>query len=252
MKTNIIVVFLTLLVSIHAEIANPKPNSVPALTQSLKIEQDSVGKALQSTFIWTDLPKGKQGVAVGFRKTFDLKTKPVSAILHLFADARYILWVNGSYVDRGPARFQPNGPEYDSIDIEKFLSSGKNAVTLLIVDNLSGGKVMRHEPGLSATLEIDGKPFSVTDDSWRWSDGTRFRSIGAGWANLGETEVDARVEDGDWTQVGYNDAAWKKAISISSESWGPLTARRIPMLREMPVPFHLPIGMTLPVTLKAG
>jgi len=237
---------------LRAEIANPQPKSTPPLTQLIKIEQDELGKRLQSSFIWTDLPKERKGVAVGFRKSFDLKSKPKDAVLHLFADARYILWVNGNYVDRGPARFQPNGPEYDSIDIAKFLHPGKNALALLVVGNLSGGKVMRHEPGLTVSLDIDGKTALLTDDSWRWSDGTRFRAAGASWANLGETEVDARIEDGDWTQADYHDEKWKNAVPITSKSWGPLTALRIPMLREKPVPFHLATGVSLPVTLKQG
>lgn len=237
---------------LRAEIANPQPKATPPLTQMMRIVQDDVGKKLQASFIWTDLPLAKQGAAVGFRKSFELQSKPKQAVLHLFADARYILWVNGSYVDRGPARFQPNGPEYDSIDITKFLHTGKNAVVLLVVGNLSGGKVMKHEPGLTASLEIDGQPAWITDDSWRWSDGTRFRAAGASWANLGETQVDARVEDGDWTQADYNDEKWKKAVPITSKGWGLLTARRIPMLRETPVPFHLATGVSLPVTLKPG
>ena len=72
--------------------------------------------------IWT-APPGirKEGVVVAFRESFDLAQKPGAAVLHLFADARYVLWVNGAYVDRGPARFQPNGPEYDSINLGRHL-----------------------------------------------------------------------------------------------------------------------------------
>jgi len=233
-------------------IAETLPARAPALTQCLNIEQDPVGKALQETFVWTDLPKETQGVAVGFRRTFDLASKPASALLHLFADARYILWVNGTYVDRGPARFQPNGPEYDTIDIARYLKPGKNAVALLVAGNLSGGKVMRHRPGVTASLEVDGKSLWKTDGAWRWSDRIRYRGFSAGWADLGETLVDARVEDGDWTSADYNDAAWKPAIAVSGSEWGPLTARRIPMLREKDVPYAFRCRVNLPVKLKAG
>lgn len=202
--------------------------------------------------MWADLPRETQGVAVGFRRTFDLASKPSSAPLHLFADARYILWVNGTYVDRGPARFQPNGPEYDTIDIARYLKPGKNAVALLVAGNLSGGKVMRHLPGVTASLEVDGKPFWKTDGAWRWSDRTRFRTVKATWPNLWESEVDANVEDGDWTAADYDDAGWKPAVAVSGSDWGPLTARRIPILGEKEVPFALQGGAALPVTLKGG
>ena len=236
-----------------SSVAGPKPpQESHALTRSLNILQDPVGKTLQDSFVWADLPRRKQGIALGFRKTFDLASKPSSALLHLFADARYILWVNGTYVDRGPARFQPNGPEYDTINISKFLHPGKNVVALIVVGNLSGGKVMRHDPGLTAFLELDGKSFCKTDGTWCWSDRIRYRKISADWANLGDTLVDATVEDGDWMFAEYNDSAWKTAIPVSAPDWGPLTARRIPMLGEKEVPLTLQAGAALPVTLKEG
>jgi len=196
---------------------------------------------------------GNQGVAIGFRKSFDLSAKPLGAtLLHLFADARYILWVNGTYVDRGPARFQPNGPEYDTVDIGPYLQSGKNCVALLCIGNLSGGKVMRHQPGLTAVLESEDTTLWSTDKSWRWTGATRYRDVDANWANLSESKVDATAEDGDWTQTNYNDANWKRAARISGDAWGPLTSRRIPRLRETAVPVHFANGVLLPVTLNAG
>jgi alpha-L-rhamnosidase len=245
-------VVLLALLSLQPGRAEETNKGTPALTQCLNIQQDRVGKALQETFVWTDLPKETRGVAVGFRRTFDLTSKPTSASLHLFADARYILWVNGTYVDRGPARFQPNGPEYDTIDIARYLKPGKNAVALLVAGNLSGGKVMRHRPGVTASLEVDGNSLWKTDGAWRWSDRIRYRGVSAGWADLGETLVDARVEDGDWTSADYNDAAWKPAIAVSGSDWGPLTARRIPMLREKEVPYAFRCRVNLPANLKAG
>lgn len=233
--------------SIVAQATQPSP-----LTRCLKTEQDSVGKALQGAFVWATLQLDMPGVVLGFRKTFELWEKPSSALLHLFADARYILWVNGTYVDRGPARFQPNGPEYDTIDIARFLKPGRNAIALLVVGNLSGGKVMRHRPGVSASLQVDGRQLWTTDKTWKWTDRTRFRLIKANWPNLWDAEVDARVEEGDWTAVDFDDSAWQAAVPVSGSDWGPLTARRIPMLRETQVPVHLADGKAFPVTLKTG
>jgi len=236
------------------EMASLKQTASPPLTDILRIVQDPAGRQLQSAFIWThSMATGDQpGVAVGFRKAFSLERKPGSACLQIFADARYVLWVNGTYVERGPARFQPNGPEYDSVEIAPVLQAGKNSVALLCVGNLSGGKVMRHPPGLTAVLQIGKRTLWSTDESWKWTDATRFRNVSASWANLGESLVDATVEDGDWTQPGYDDSQWKSATRIPGASWGPLTLRRIPRLRETVVPVYFANGITLPVTLKAG
>ena len=216
------------------------------------IKADAIGQKLQSAMIWTLPVRNQAGVVVVFRKTFHLAGKPAQAALHLFADARYVLWVNGSYVERGPARFQPNGPEYDSLNLTDYLLTGKNAVAVLVVGNLSGGKVMRHAPGFTALPQADGKQIWQTDGGWKWTRQTRFRRIAASWADLGDAVVDARVEDGDWTRADYNDAAWQSAAPINGGAWGALTARRIPLMRERPLAFSFVNGATLPVTLQTG
>ncbi|MGA2230065.1 MAG: alpha-L-rhamnosidase C-terminal domain-containing protein [Tepidisphaeraceae bacterium] len=226
--------------------------NAPPLRIFSTISADATGRTLQNSLIWADPQLSASGVAVAFRKNFDVAQMPRLASLSIFADARYVLWINGEYVDRGPSRFQPNGPQYDVVDVASHLRAGRNAVVVLVVGNLSGGKIMRHLPGLTVLLEADGHEVLRTDTSWKWSDKTRFRTITASWANLSDSLVDARVEDGDWTTVDYSDDAWKAAAKISGESWGPLTRTLIPPLRETPVPFKFNNNAHLPITLKAG
>jgi alpha-L-rhamnosidase len=228
------------------------PLAFPPLQVFPAVKSDAGGQKLQSAMIWTNPPVDKSGVTVGFRKTFALSQKPAQAVLHLFADARYVLWVNGTYVERGPSRFQPNGPQYDTIDLAASLHAGKNTLAVLVAGELSGGKVMRHAPGLTALLVADGKDILHTDSSWKWNDNTRFRGATATWANLSEPLVDATAEDGDWTQADYDDSQWKTAAGISGDAWGPLTQKLIPPLRETPVPVTFSSGATLPVTLETG
>ena len=203
------------------------PAAAPALHGFSTIQADPIGRKLQSAMIWADPLQNKPGVAIAFRKTFALPVKPRQAAFHLFADARYVLWVNGTYVERGPNRFQPNGPEYDTIDLAPCLQAGTNAIAVLVVGDLSGGKVMQHAPGLTAELDVEGKELFHTDAGWKWSAGTRFRRVEASWPDLGESVVDARVEDGDWTQTDYRDVPWKPAAPIGGGAWGGLSARRM-------------------------
>jgi hypothetical protein len=230
----------------------PLRAAAPALHAFPSNQSDAIGKKLQSAMIWAEPEANGDGVAAAFRRTFQLTRLPDKADLFVFADARYILWVNGQYVERGPARFQPNGPEYDTIDLASHLQAGSNVLALLVFGNLSGGKVMRHIPGLAAVLECDGREMTRTDVSWKFSLETRHRKVSATWADLVEEHVDARVEDGDWTAANYEDGRWKPAIGIDGEAWGPLTARRIPRLRETSEAFQIEDGLTLPVTLQNG
>jgi alpha-L-rhamnosidase len=242
---------LALLGATRAAIA-PMPGAAAPLRAFPTIRPDPIGERLQAAMIWTDPRTENEGVSIGFRKSFALAQKPALAVVHIFADARYLLWVNGMYVERGPSRFQPNGPQYDTVNVAQQLQAGLNAFAVLAVGNISGGKVMRHAPGLTAILEADDREILRTDASWKWSAMTRYRGATATWANLNEKWIDARVEDGDWTQTGYNDSPWKTATGISGEIWGPLTRKLIPPLRESFVPVSFENNRTLPVRLAAG
>lgn len=242
------IVFLALCGTAWSQTETPPP-----LVSFATIRADATGRKLQEAMIWTGAaPTNKTSVAVAFRRTFDLPAVPHDAFLHLFADARYVLWVNGAYVERGPNRFQPNGPEYDSVKVTSHLRTGKNVIAILALGNLSGGKVMRHAPGLTALLEADGREILRTDPGWRFRAATWFRNLGASWANIEEWHVDAREEDGDWIGTDYAEAGWNPAVPADGRQWGTLTARRIPMLREKEVAVHFDQGIKLPLKLVPG
>ena len=54
---------------------------------------------------------------------FPLDGVPAQVPARLTADSRYVLWVNGQEVGRGPARSQPARQRYDSYDLAPYLLS---------------------------------------------------------------------------------------------------------------------------------
>lgn len=227
---------------------------------------DPLGAELQNTFISApaDIASAIRGTFIAYRKSFSLADAPHAAALDLFADARYLVWLNGEPVHRGPNRFDVHGPEYDSVDLADKLHAGENTLVVLVMGN--GGaitavndgmglghnaRMMKHEPGLTLRLDVDGRTVLRTDDTWKWSDRTRYRPAKVDWANIVD-RIDARVEDGDWTLPGYDDRGWRPAVRVDGSAWGPLVARRIPLLRDTPVEARFDDGIHLPVTLSAG
>ena len=91
-----------------------------------------MGPRLAEGFIWASTPPDGQQCYVVFRKTFDLPAAPRSAAIHLFADTRYLLWVNGTFIDRGPCRFDPKRPEYDTHELTSALKTGRNSMAVLV------------------------------------------------------------------------------------------------------------------------
>ena len=203
-------------------------NAHPLPHDSALISDDPTGRALGSSMIWTDEPAAnKNGSAVAFRRSFEVKQRPKLASLAIFADARYVLWVNGQYVDRGPSRFQPNGPQYDVLDLSERLRPGRNNIAVLVIGRLSGGKVMFHAPGWAAQLTVEGRPLLATDSKWRVCPETRRRSMTATWADLNDSLVDARVEDGDWTAPSTTTPTGEPRSPLAAPTGGLLPVRSL-------------------------
>ncbi len=223
-----------------------------AATQTLPFKGKVSRADLRKTMIWAAGPEPQGAYFAAFRRQFVLPDAPGDAVLHLFADVRYLLWVNGSYVSRGPARFHPKSPEYDTIPLTPFLRPGKNTIAVVVMANASNGKMMHHAPGLTARLETTAEPsVLVTDTQWRGSRETRYGPPRVQWGNVRD-RIDMRAEDGDWTLPDYDDAHWQAAVPIDGEQWGVLIPRRIPLLRETVLPAKLTNGQTLPLTVTAG
>jgi hypothetical protein len=136
------------------------------------------------------------------------------------------------------------------MDITTNLHTGDNVIVVLVASRISNGKTRMHAPGLTAQLKQAGQVICHTDATWKWSDQTRYRQVTSDWANVYDT-VDARVEDGDWTLPDYDDGKWA-AAQPTQNSWGALTARRIPLLGETVVEPEWKDTTNWPVTLNSG
>ena len=108
-----------------------------------------------------------------FRRTFDVEVLPAEAPTRISADSRYVLWVNGHEVGRGPARSQPYRQRYDSYDLAPYLSAGRNVIAVLVTYYGRPMSFWQPAPAGSntdAALVFEaqlGDRTLVSDDSWR-------------------------------------------------------------------------------------
>jgi len=220
---------------------------------------DAVGAALQASFIWSPTAPAGQQAYVAFRKGFALGNAPAAATLQLFADSRYLLWVNGHHVLRGPCRFNPKRPEYDTVDLQPFLQKGTN-VMVALVHHYAGainGRIMQHAPGLTARLDVAGKEVLRTDASWRCSRNTEYRRSPTAWSSIPDV-IDGRLSPGDWTELAFDHSGWEQARPIDGGAWGTLQPRTIPLPRETELtglkllPSGQELKSALPLELSTG
>ena len=179
-----------------------------------------------------------------FRKTFELPARPVRAVLRMFADTRYKLYVNGEYVARGPCRSDPRRQYYDELDIAGLLREGRNVIAVLAVHYGYGtGQSVNRIPALAAEGCFDwagGERFRIhSDSSWKCRRADAY-SREAPRINgcQGPVEIfDAALEPHGWTDVGYDDGesgGWVGAKGRSprlSPFWN-WARRDIPLVEE--------------------
>lgn len=171
------------------------------------------------------------------RKIFRLKRIPKRALVYVTADTQYRLYVNGKYVNRGPARgFQESWP-YDELNIAPFLEKGKNVITA-IAHNLGISitqYVHRGYAGFLLVGRVDNEDIS-TNRTWRVRIASGYRRVQTrvSW-QLGFQEFfDARLDDNSWLFPGYDDSAWPQphCANFGSMPWHTLEKRGIPLLKE--------------------
>ena len=176
------------------------------------------------------------------RRVFTLTTVPKNALIHITADARYKLYVNGILVSRGPARgFQDHWP-YDSVEIASYLKPGRN-VLAVIAHSLGISNFQYLHQGYSGLL-VWGKIGNVdisTNNEWRVRPAPEFKShtqrvsIQLGFQehlDLNQTDTD------DWKSSKYKEDTAKgwHAPSIKvmgGMPWNSLEVRGIPLMKEV-------------------
>ena len=154
-----------------------------------------------------------------FRRTFELQEAPADAPARITADSRYVLWVNGQEVGRGPARSQPFRQRYDSYDLAPYLAVGRNVVAVLVTYYGRPMSFWQPAPAGSntdAALVFEaqvGDRMLVSDDSWRVQRSAAW-SLLAG-SNGGEGVpveiVDARQIPFRWREADFDDSGWQQA-----------------------------------------
>jgi alpha-L-rhamnosidase len=185
-----------------------------------------------------------------FRRTVDLAEVPEQAPARITADSRYVLWVNGSEVGRGPARSQPYRQRYDSYDLAPHLVTGTNVIAVLVTYY---GKATSFWQPAAAGANTDavlvfeatlGAAEVISDDRWRAHRSAAWSLPGEPAGSLEGVPVeicDARELPRGWREAGFDDEGWMPATVVATGHIGGLAQTRPP---TYPYGRLLPRGMS--------
>lgn len=185
-----------------------------------------------------------------FRKRFTLPEKPGVFKVHVSADNRYRLFVNGTPVCNGPARGDLYNWYFESIDISPWLKAGDNSIAALVWNMGEHAAVAQISNQTAFVLQgdTDKEKLINTDGTWKvWENkayhpcsmdnGARLHTymvIGPG------DSVQAAQYPWQWEQTAYNDAQWLPARKLTSpvpagygtDNMWTLAPRNIPLMEE--------------------
>ncbi len=168
--------------------------------------------------IWSAIPPDalKQYEVLKFRKTFELSSKPSSFVVHVSADNRYKLFVNGTLVSLGPARGDLMHWNYETVDIAPHLVAGKNVVAALVWNEGAARPEAQISLMTAFIMQGKGDAESVvnTDGSWKVmrEDGyapLRPRTHGYYVAGQGELITMSKIIKG-YEVASFDDSNWMK------------------------------------------
>jgi len=233
---------------------------------------------------WIWVPEDKVGVVMGlglsdeqggrkesnglFRKSFTLDAVPARVPARFTADSRYVLYVNGQELSRGPVRSQPRRMTYDLVDLGPALQVGENVIAVYVklysransfyipaVPNSGLGKtgalVFEADLGPAGWLVSDASWKATKSHAWDVDDLGDSDPIGGG---VPVEVLDAHKLPVGWKGTGFDDGDWPCAQVLCAihiggfarsqpptDPYGPLYPRPIAQLGGEVV---APVGVT--------
>lgn len=180
-----------------------------------------VGPAWTANWVWDAGEATPHNFYLYLRKEVELPTAAVTANVRVTADSRYILYVNGTMVGRGPVKSDRRWLYYDEWDIKPLLKPGKNVIAALA--HHYGEWTFSYMLGrggfiLEGDIETKGGKHVavVTDKTWKvkagdaWFRGLQRMSIQQGFPEV----YDARKEPAGWKGADFDASDWQNATEL--------------------------------------
>ncbi|NJK84858.1 MAG: family 78 glycoside hydrolase catalytic domain [Bacteroidales bacterium] len=174
---------------------------------------------------WISAPgiKGDEYGVFYFRKSFDLQNNPKEFIVHVSADNRYRLFVNGKMVSWGPAVGDLNNWFYETVDIASHLKTGKNIVSAQVWNfgPYKGARQVSNKTAFILKGNSSQEQIINSDETWKVTIDKGYyplnhtsSQIGGGYIAGATDSVDAVLHPWNWNLVWFSDDDWRNAKKL--------------------------------------
>ncbi|CAL1516357.1 alpha-L-rhamnosidase C-terminal domain-containing protein [Chitinophaga sp. MM2321] len=180
-----------------------------------------------------------------FRKTFTLTNYSGPFLIHLTADNRYRLYVNGRFVAMGPARSDLANWYYETLDLSAYLKYGTNVIAAEVINygpdkprgqltQATGLLIQGHTAREAAIINTGSTPWQTMEDGAVYCKPV-ITAPGAFYGAYPGDSIVAEYHPWDWQEATYNDSCWDKAAVAAPVTLQGTSALGWRMLSPRPV-----------------
>jgi len=189
-----------------------------AQTYSQQISPDILNK--RWTAFWITAP-GAPAHGYGvyhFRKTMQLAQKPAHFVVHVSADNKYKLYVNGVQVSFGPASGDVYNWNFETVDIAPQLQQGNNSIAATVWNFGEDRQEAQisYQTGFILQGDTKEEEMANTNKTWKCIEDKAYSPLQPQliytYYAAGPTEkVDYNAYPSGWQTTGYDDSRWQPA-----------------------------------------
>ena len=158
------------------------------------------------------------------RRTFELTVVPARFVVHVSADNRYRLYVNGLPISSGPQRSDVTHWRYETVDLAPRLRAGRNVIAALVWNWGAARPVAQHsyrtgfllqgDSPVEATLANTGAGWKLLRDAAYAPIVTTSAAMGNYYAAAPGDSIDGARYPWGWERADYVDDAWSTAVIV--------------------------------------
>lgn len=219
-------------------------------TKNIPINESLLNARWSASWITCPNAHVKEYGVYHFRKRFSLEKQPERFVVHITADNRYRLFVNGVFVNNGPARGDLQHWYFESLDIAQYLKSGDNVIAALVWNMGIHAPVAQISNQTAFLLQGDGEPEQIinTDRGWKVIESKAYHPCSTNNAQrvgnymvVGPGDnIKGELNLWDWETPNFDDSKWSDAqivtrgtpLGYGTDNYWTLVPRNIPLFKE--------------------
>jgi alpha-L-rhamnosidase len=163
-----------------------------------------------------------------FRRSFRLAEAQAAFVVHVSADSRYKLFVNGKMVGLGPARSDLAHWNFDSYDLAPYLQRGDNLVAALVWNQGEWNGLAQFSYRTAFIMQGDSAAEAIvnTDERWKVTKDEAYspvvfkpsdpRLFWQYYVAGALDSVQASAYPWGWEMPGFNDEYWNAAKTLGN------------------------------------